>query len=236
MPQLARAEIAKGASRPEIGLKRAVRLTYALQSFSLKATSLLREKLYDEVVIHHNYRPLAYALVASPILGQMLQATGAGAKHVVHKGIEGLTGHKHERDSWDNYLDNLKKTFEHPDAVDLLKFIIDGYTLGYGWDMVRTVTDPFLDLAAGNTKKAGQEFKYMGADIIEHLIGPFYDDVMKSVEEVGRIGQIESGRRNPGLKPKKVKESVGKYIEGQVPALRTIPPFEDVFGIKPPPR
>lgn len=236
MPALARAEIAKGEAMPMIGLKRAVRLTYALQSFSLKATSLLREKLYDEVVIHKNYRPLAYAIVASPILGQMLQGTGAGAKSVVHRGIEGLTGHKHERDSWDNYIDNLKQTFEHPEAAELLKFIVDGYTLGYGWDMVRTVTDPFLDLAVGNLKKSGQEFKYMGADIVGHIVGPFFSDIFSTAEEIGHLGQIEAGRRNPGLKPKKIKESVGKYVEGQVPALRQFPPFESTFGIKPPPR
>jgi hypothetical protein len=236
MPMLARAEIAKGEALPMVGLKRAMRLTYALESFSLKATSLLREKLYDEVVIHHNYRPLAYALVASPILGQMLQASGAGVKHVIHKGLEGLTGHKHEKDSWDTYIENLKKTFEHPEAAELLKFIVDGYTLGYGWDMVRTVCDPFLDLAGGNLKKAGQEFKYMGADMLEHIVGPFYSDVFKTVEELSRIGQIEAGRRNPGLKPKKVKQSVGKYLEEQVPALREFPPFESVMGIKPPPR
>jgi hypothetical protein len=236
MPMLARAEIAKGEALPMVGLKRAVRLTYALQSFSLKATSLLREKLYDEVVIHKNYRPLAYALVASPIIGQMLQATGAGAKSVVHRGLEGVTGHPHRKDSWDTYIENLKQTFEHPEAAELLKFIVDGYTLGYGWDMVRTVTSPFLDLAGGNLKKSGQEFKYMGADILEHLVGPFFSDVFRTSEEISRIGQIEAGKRNPGLKPKKIKQSLGKYIEGQIPALRQFPPFEDAMGIKPPPK
>ena len=122
MSQLARLEIPKGAPLPLIGLARAVRLTYSLQSFSLKATSLLREQLYDEVVIHKNYRPLAYALVAAPVVGQMLQATGTGAKHIVHKGFEGLTGHKHQKDSWDSYIENLKQTFQHPEAAELLKF------------------------------------------------------------------------------------------------------------------
>jgi hypothetical protein len=236
MPQLARAEIAKGENRSMIGLKRAIRLTYVLQSFSLKAMSLLREKLYDEVVIHKNYEPLAYVIVASPIIGEMLQATGAGAKHVIHKGFEGLTGHKHTQDSWDNHIANLKRTFKHPQAADLLKFIIDGYTLGYGWDMVRTVADPLLDLASGNLKKSGQGFKYMGADLLEHIAGPFYSDIAKSVEEVARIGQIEAGKGHPLQKPQKIKQSIGKYIEGQVPALRQFPPFEDAAGIKPPPR
>jgi hypothetical protein len=236
MSQLARAEIAKGENLPEIGLKRAVRLTYALQSFSLKATSFLREQLYDEVVIHGNYRPLAYALVAAPIVGQALQATGAGAKGIVHRGMEGLFGVKHQRDSWDIYLENLGKTFHDPSAVGLLKFIIDGYTLGYGWDIVRTVADPFLDVAQGNFKRAGKEFSYLPADIVSHMIGPFYDDVYRTVQEAARIGQIESGRGGQRLKNKKIKYSLGKYIEGQVPALREIPPFENEFGIKPPPR
>jgi hypothetical protein len=236
MPQLARHEIAKGASKPAIGLFRAVRLTYALESFTLKATSLLREQLYEEVVVHHNYKPLAYALVASPILGQMLAATGAGAKHVIHKGFEGLTGHKHEKDSWDTYIENLKQTFEHPEAAELLKFIVDGYTLAYGWDMVRSVTNPFLDLAAGELKKAGKGFEYMVPDLVEHIAGSFYDDLFKTAEELARIGQIESGRRMPLKKPEKIKQSVGKYLEGQVPALRQFPPFESVMGIKPPPR
>lgn len=38
------------------------------------------------------------------------------------------------------------------------------------------------------------------------------------------------------LKPQKVKKSVGKYLEEQVPALRQVPYFEDAMGIKPPPR
>lgn len=236
MPQLARAEIAKGEGLPFVGLKRAIRLTYALQSFSLKATSLLREKLYDEVVVHKNYKPLAYAIVASPILGQMLQGTGAAAKSGIHRGFEKVTGRKHEKDSWDSYIENLEKTFEKPSAVGLLKFVIDGYTLGYGWDMVRTVCDPFFDLASGQAKKAGKEFTYAVPDILAHIFGSFFDDVFKTAQELARIGQIEAGQRQPNLKPQKVKKSVGKYLEEQVPALRQVPYFEDAMGIKPPPR
>ena len=78
----------------------------------------------------------------------------ARAKHVVHKGFEGLTGHKHQKDSWDAYIENLEKTFGDPTAAGLLKFIIDGYTLGYGWDTVRTICNPFLDLAGGKAEAA----------------------------------------------------------------------------------
>ena len=175
-------------------------------------------------------------MVASPVLGQLLMGTGAGAKGIIHRGAEGLVGAPHHKDSWDAYIENLKTTFHDPSAVGLLKFIIDGYTLGFGWDMIRTITNPFLDLAAGNYKKAGKEFEYLPADIVEHLVGPFYDDVFKTIQEAGRLGQIEAGRRNPGLKPEKIKQSVGKYVEGQVPALRQFPPYESVMGIKPPPR
>jgi hypothetical protein len=236
MPQWARLEIGKGENLPSIGLKRAVRLTYALQSFSLKATSLMREKLYDEVVVHKNYRPLAYALVASPIIGQMLAATGAISKHGIQVGLEKATGHKHKPDSWDAYFADKKRMLEHPEAAQILKFIVDGYTLGYGWDMVRTVTEPFIDLAGGNLKKAGQEFKYAGPDMLSHIVGPFFSDLFETEQELSRIGQIEAGKHNPGLKGKKIKQSLGKYLEGQIPALREFPPFDSVMGIKPPPR
>ena len=156
--------------------------------------------------------------------------------HVVHRGIEGLTGRKHEKDSWDKYIEEQEKTFGDPTAVGLLKFIVDGYSLGYGWEMVRITCDPFLELAAGDTKKAGKGFEYMGADVVEHLIGPFYSDIFSTAQEITRIGQIEAGQRNPLLKPKKIKKSVGKYIEGQIPALRQFPQFESAFGIKPPPK
>jgi hypothetical protein len=232
MPQLARMEIPRGASLAEIGLKRAVRLTYALQSFSVKATSLLRERLYDEVFVHKNYKPLAYALVASPIIGQMLQLTGAAAKHGVQRGLEGVTGKEHKKDSWDAKIEELEATFHDPSAVKLLKFIVDGYTLGYGWDAVRTVSAPLFDFASGNLKKAGGEFKYMGADLIEHIVGPFFNDIWKTVEEAGTLGQIESGRRNQAQKPGKMRKSLLKYLVGQVPALREIPKVEQEITSK----
>ena len=227
MPMLARMEITQTMPLPEIALKRAIRLTYALQSFSLKATSLLREKLFDEVVVHGNYRPLAYALVASPILGQMLAATGAGAKHVVHKGLEGLEGKQHQEDSWDKYLKNLEETYQHPEAARLLKFIVDGYTLGYGWDTVRTVTAPFLELAAGDQEKAMKGFEYLGTDLGEHLIGGFFTDIAKTVGEIGTLGMIQSGKSHPEQKGSKERRSVTKYLADQVPALRNIPQVEE---------
>jgi hypothetical protein len=223
MPKLAREEIARGESLPSVGLKRAVRLTYALQSFSLKATSLLREKLWDEVMIHHNYKPLGYFIVASPIIGQMLSATGAAVKGYTHRGLEGLEGKQHTQDLWDKYLANLEDTFGNPDVVKMLKFVIDGYTLGYGWDMVRTVVDPFIDFGAGNRKKAGTEFAHLVPDLVEHLVGGFVDDVFRTGKEVGTIGQIESGQKHPELKDKKVEKSLVEYGADQVPAAREVP-------------
>ena len=227
MPKLAREEIAKGEALPSVGLKRAVRLTYALQSFSLKATSLLREKLYDEVVIHKNYKPLAYAIVASPIIGQMLAATGAATKGYIHRGMEGLMHKPHQQDSWDKYLQNLEDTFGHPDAVKLLKFIVDGYTLGYGWDAVRTVVDPFADIAEGNRKKAGQEFQYLVPDLLEHFVGGFFDDLYKTGREADTVGQIEAGQKHPEQKTEKVERSALEYAADQVPAVRIIPWVEE---------
>ena len=104
-----------------------------------------------------------------------------------------------------------------------LKFIVDGYTLGYGWGAVRTVTSPLFDLASGNLKKSGNEFKYLGADLIEHMIGPFFDDLWKTGEEAGTIGQIESAEKHPENKGAKLDRSLTKYAVGQFPALQQIP-------------
>src|SRR6202012_5169370 len=151
-------------------LKRAARLTYALQSFSVKAMSVMREHLWDEVMVHGNKKPLMYALIAFPATGMLLNLTGTGVKHLVQHGLEGATGKKHHKDSWDNYLASLEDTFEHPEAVKFLKWYIDSVTLGVGAEMLKTLSDPLLNIAQGKPAKADA---YWREDIAEHVAGPF---------------------------------------------------------------
>lgn len=231
MPGWARLHIERGESTTTVGLKRAVRLTYALQSFSLKSMSLLREHMWDEVMIHKNYKPLAYFMIAAPVAGQLLQATTAAGKGFIHRSFEGILGRKHSEDSWDKYIAELEGTMRDPKPAKMLKFYLDSVTLGYGMDMLRTVADPLLNLATGELKKAGQQFEYAGQDILSHFAGPAFDDLWKTLVELpSTIGHIEAGTSNPAQKPKKVKAAAEKYVVGQVPILRQVP------GMVPPPK
>ena len=149
--------------------------------------------------------------------------------------LKGWTGQKqHQEDSWDRYIKNLEDTYEHPEAVKALKFLVDGYTLGYGWDAIRTVADPLMALASGDTEKAGKGFEYMGVDLLEHLVGPFFSDIGKTVAEAGRIGTIAAGKKHPEQKPEKMERSVLRYATDEVPALKEIPPIDR--RLKPPPK
>jgi hypothetical protein len=225
MPGWARLHIERNDPTTMVGIKRAVRLTYALQSFALKSTSLLREQLYDEVVHHKNLKPLAYAVIAYPVIGQLLAATGAGAKHFVHKGIEGLEHKEHENDSWDKFFANLEDTFEHPEAVKFLKFYIDGWTLGVGWDRVRRWTDPFLNAAIGKNKEAQSGLTYLLKDEGEQLIGPAFSDLVEFLGFGVDVGKIEIGQKHPEQKKEKVEAAAKKETKQIVPILGQVPGF-----------
>jgi hypothetical protein len=225
MPQMARMEISRSDSQAARGLKRAVRLTYALQSFTLKATSLLREKAYDEMIIHHNFRMLPYLAIASPIAGEMLQFMGQGLKHFVHVGAAGLTGQKAKKDAWDEHFERIKDLVENPTALKAAKELIDAYTLGWGLEIVKLLAVPLMDLAAGQTTKADG---YWFPDLMEHIFGSFWTDIYKTGDELRTLQEIEAGKKKSPAEKKLTKErSVVKYVEGQFPALRQIPWIDD---------
>ena len=67
MPGLARRRISgSGLGSQERYINMALRASYSLQSFSVKTYSMLREHLWDEVMTHHNLKPIAFLLVAAP--------------------------------------------------------------------------------------------------------------------------------------------------------------------------
>jgi hypothetical protein len=234
MPGWARLHIAKDESWQTVSLKRAVRLTYGLQSFSLRMASLLREQLWDEVMIHHNLKPLAYFAAISYPVGTALQGTGFALKHGLHHGMELATGREHEKDRWDEFWEEKKDLFENPTGAKWAKDYFDAITLGFGMEMARIACDPFLNLAAGNYKKAGQEFGYMPKDMAEHFVGPAWMDLWKTVIELPTdIGKIQSGQKHPEQKEQKRERTYWKWVGGQVPGLRLFPYVEEKMS--PPP-
>jgi hypothetical protein len=227
MPGMARLEMPRTQATPNTAVARAIRLTYALQSFSVKAMSLLREHLYDEVMVHGNKKPLMYAIIAFPIVGTMLNATGTGGKHIVQRGLEGAMGKKHKEDSWDKYFATLKDDVEHPEAAKILKWYVDAWALSAGMELLKTLGDPLLNIANGKPAKADD---YWLQDMAEHVAGPFFSDLWKTLEEVQNLHKIQEGQKHPELKGQKMRKSLLKYGTEEIPALREIPQINEEIG------
>jgi hypothetical protein len=237
MPKFARLEQPKISSHEIPVIAKAIRLTYSLQSFSVKTLSALREHMFDEVVVHGNLRPLRYAVIAYPLVGTALNLANTGSKHIVQRGLEGLIGRKHMKDSWDNYLAYLEDTFEHPDTVKFLKWYIDSYTLSAALETTKIVTNHFLDMVTGRWQKSDE---YWIPDLIQHMIGPFYEDLYEASQTERHLEQTEKTKHPRGWKKPREAKEIRHGMEEQVPALRTFSPAVDwverKMGIQPPPK
>jgi len=229
MPARARMEINRLDTPWDKSTKRAIRMTYALKSYGIKATSLLREMMYDEMVVHHNFRMLPYVMFASPIVGEMILLMGQGAKHVAYKGMAGIQGKQAKEDSWDKHLKQLEDLGEHPDAVKATKELIDAVSMGYGLEMVSMLGKPLYDIAVGKPEKSDQ---YWLPDAMEFLAGPFFADIYRTGDEVETLQKIHSGKKHPEQKPKKYERSIMQYAAGQVPALRQVPQVQEEIESK----
>jgi hypothetical protein len=157
---------------------------------------------------------------------------------VVQRGVEGMTGKTHKKDSWDNYLESLKDTFwEHPDAVKFLRWYIDAYTLSAALETTKIVADHFLDMVTGRWQKSDE---YWIPDLIQHMLGPFYEDLYNATVTENQLEKTAHTKHPPGWKhPREVKE-IRHGMEQQVPALRPLGSLVDAgerkLGINPPPR
>lgn len=236
MPGWARLEVKPDTPSTQAALHRALRLTYALQSFSLKTTSILREKLWDEVMIHHNYKPLAYAMVAYPIVGEMIRATSAGVKGGIQAGVSGaqakITGHGQKKeDAWDKYFADLKSEFGDG-PVGVLKRYIDDATFGIAWDRTRRLSDPLLNLAMGKGKLSRSEFMYLMDDEVEQDVGAAWSTlVLKPIELMAQEGMIASGKKTPERGEKEEKKLL-QFLFDEVPVSKEWPELQSYLHPK----
>ena len=232
MPANARMSVPKDAhSWSRAGVAKTLRLSYALQSFYVKSASLLRENLYDEVVIHGNLKPLVYAMAAYPVVGTMINIASTGFKHGLQRGIEKSFNKKHQEDSWDRYFAYLEDTFQHPTAVKILKWYVDAWAASAALEAIRMLTDPLLDLASGKTTK---EDEYWMDDAIEHAVGPFISDILHIGKDLSELQRIHASKDSPHVKKQKMVREGWKAATEIVPALRLIPQVRE--QLKPPPR
>ena len=211
----------------------ALRASYSLQSFSVKTYSMLREHLWDEVMIHHNLKPLAYAVVVAPVIGQMLQGASAGVKGGTHRLAQFGLGRPHTEDSWDKWLAQFKD-LKDKDATAWLKLYIDGICSQWALERTKRFADAFFNLAIGSKdseKSAAATGRYLLNDEVEQDIGPIWTDtVMKPIEFTGE--EIEAGAGKPGTFVPRTEKNVIRHTEELVPLLRQEPHVEEFVAPK----
>jgi hypothetical protein len=181
MPALSRKRVSgEGLTTLDKNFAIAARAAWSLGSFSTKAYNVLREHLWDEVMVYGNLRPLAYVALVSPIMGQILQGTSAAAKGGVHRVAQWGMGKQHTEDSWDKYLSQFDGMEEHP-AATFLKIYIDGICAQWALERTKRYADAFLNLAIDDKPsldKAKDMGTYLLEDEAEGTIGPMWTDTV----------------------------------------------------------
>jgi hypothetical protein len=242
MPGFARQRIAgEGLTTTAKRLHMAVRASYSLQSFSVKTYSMLREHLWDEVMIHHNFKPLAYAMVVAPVIGQMLQGASAGVKGGTHRLAQFGLGRPHTEDAWDKWLAQFTD-LKSQGAAAWLKLYIDGIASQWALERTKRLADAFFNIAIGDKvhlKTAEDAAKYLFPDEVEQDIGPIWTDVvMRPIEfgadELGAAATSKSQelQGKPGSFLSRTGKNVVRGAEELSPLLRQEPHVEEFLTTK----
>jgi hypothetical protein len=242
MPGLSRQRIAgEGLSTNTKRLHMALRASYSLQSFSTKTYSMLREHLYDEVVLHHNYKPLAYAMIVAPVIGQMLQGASSGVKGGVHRLAQYGMGKTHTEDAWDKWLAQFTGLKDKP-AAAFVKLYIDGICSQWALERTKRMADALFNITIGDKaslKSAQAEGRYFLNDEIEQDIGPIWSDtVMRPIEFTGEEFEAAATSESQKLKGKpgsfldRTAKNVVRNAEEMVPLLRQESHVEEYLDTK----
>jgi hypothetical protein len=259
MPGLARQRIAgEGLSTTRKRINMALRASYSLQSFSVKTYSMLREHLWDEVMVYHNYKPLAYAMIVAPVIGQMLQGTGSGAKHVARraavdipaavtalarkvKGEDDVLPRMWEEmdasgqgpDAWSKWLGQFTDP-EQKSAAKFLKLYLDGICSQWALERTKRLADTLFNLSSddkASKKTAAATGRYLLNDEIEQDIGPIWTDVvMRPWQFAGE--EIEAGAGKPGTFWPRTEKNLVRQAEELSPLLRQEPHIEEMVKSK----
>ena len=164
-----------------------------LQSFSIKTYSMLKENLYDEVVVHKNLKPLAPFLILYPLAGAALMASKAAVTGGFHRAAEKALGKAHQHDRWDTFLDEFRDIQKHPWA-GALKFYLDSLCTITGMERTKRWTDIGMLAAMGESKKVEGEARYFATDETEQGVGGLYSDLFWVQPPKGKLQPTTSTR------------------------------------------
>lgn len=232
MPGLARRRISGvGLQSQERYLNMALRASYSLQSFSVKTYSMLREHLWQEVVEHHNYKPLAFAMVMAPVMGTALQAVGAGAKAFIHRGLEKGFGKPHSEDSWDKFIARFEALGGDHKAAAFFKLWLDGICSQWALERTKRLADATFDLAMGDRKAVAAYGRYGWQDDVEQALGPIWTDAFRPLRFSYEEWEALGGK--PENYWQRTKKNVLRELEETIPFTRNVPHVEEQIKKRP---
>jgi hypothetical protein len=197
--------------------------------------------LYDEVVLHHNYKPLAYAILVAPVIGQMLQGAGAAVKGGTHRLAQFGFNHPHTEDAWDKWLAQFKGLKDQP-AAAFLKLYLDGICSQWALERTKRFADALFNVAISNKdslKSAESAARYGWEDEVEQDLGPIWTDtVMRPIlftwEEIqaAAASKADKLKGKPGSFLPRTGKNVVRSAEEMVPLLRQEPHVEEFVAPK----
>jgi hypothetical protein len=227
MPKLSRMSMAEGLTDAEKNWHAAARGMYMLQSFSIKTYSLLREKLYDEVVVHGNLKPLAPFLLLYPAAGAALFGLKSGVKGGLHRAGENLTGKKHEHDAWDTFLDEFKDMKKNP-WLGPMKFYIDSLCTATGMESTKRWTDMAMMMTMKEDKKADNTIRYILLDELEQKVGGLYSDILQAGYTQGQAAYDYRHTKTEKKKLPAAERDEMREVEQLVPITKSVPWIDQV--------
>ena len=225
MPKLSRMSMAQDLTDAEKNLHAAVRGMYMLQSFSIKTYSLLRESLFDEVFIHHNYKPLLPFIFLYPAAGFVLFGLKSGAKAGMQGLIEKARGLPHRHDALDTIMDEFRDVEKHPWA-GFLKLYVDSLCTATGMESTRRWTDLAMMMAMDESGKADNMLKYILMDEMEQKVGGLYSDALKLLYTQTEAAYDYRHTKHPEKKLPAAVRDEARELEEFVPITRAIPQVE----------
>lgn len=192
-----------------------VRIATILKGFTFKTAMLIKEDILGEAR-RGNYRPLMYAAMVYPAVGEALQGLSAAARSAP----AAVTGNLHHN-ALTKYADDLSDLFTDPSVAKLVHRWLDDVGHATALTMVSEVFDT-LAFPPKNKRAARFKVQKLATDEAFWAIGP-YADALKTLDAAYHVlgaFSVEEGEKRFQVAG---KATVG-WAKEEFPVLRTVFP------------